>query len=139
MLNRRDWSRNVRARETSAGDIDLATNIDRRRAYIDGEVARLIAPTMLHFVVIAEVIILDDVADHLALPRLEIDLLEVLQLLLGTDNGTLDVAYVELNDLLTLDIADIGHLHAYGARIDGGYAISELRVAQTIAEGENYA
>ncbi len=129
----------ARKEDLSARDIDLATDIDRRRAYIDGEIAWLVKPAAFHFIVIAEVIVLDDVADHLALPRLEVYLLEVLQLLLGTDNGTLDVAYVELNDLLTLDIADIGHLHAYGARIDGGYAISELRVAQTIAEGENYA
>ena len=129
----------ARKEDLSTRDIDLATDIDRRRAYIDGEIAWLVKPAAFHFIVIAEVFALDDIAHHLALPWLEVDFLEVLQLLLGTDDGALVIGDIELHHLLAFDLADIGDFDTDGARIDGGYTISELRVAQTIAEGENYA
>ena len=129
----------ARKEDLSARDIDLATDIDRRGADKDGEVARFVKPAAFHFIVIAEVIVLNDVAHYLALPRLEIDLLEVLQLLLGTDDGALDVAHIELHNLLTLDLADIGDFDTHCACINGGYAVCKLRVAQTIAEGEDNA
>ena len=129
----------ARKEDLSAGDIDLATDIDRRRADKDGEIAWLVKPAAFHFIVIAEVIVLNDVAHYLALTRLEVDLLEVLQFLLGTNDGALVIGDIELHHLLAFDLADIGDFDTHSACINGRYAVCELRVAQTIAKGENYA
>lgn len=129
----------ARKEDLSARDIDLATDIDRRGADKDGEVARFVKPAAFHFIVIAEVIVLNDVAHYLALTRLEVDLLEVLQFLLGTNDGALVIGDIELHHLLAFDLADIGDFDTHSACINGRYAVCELRVAQTIAKGENYA
>ena len=86
------------------------TEISRRTADEDCEFTRLDNPLMFHRVEHSERLLTKANAYSLGFTRLEISLLESLELLLRTYERTLIVLYIHLRDLSTCYLAGILHV-----------------------------